>query len=62
MFGLYLLLNGAERFFIETMRVNSTYAIMGLRLTQAEIIAIAISIGGLVLMSISGRIDRKQEA
>lgn len=62
MFGLYLLLNGAERFFIETMRVNSTYGVFGLRLTQAEIIALIISLCGIVLMGISGRLNKKQES
>ena len=49
MFGIYLILNGAERFFIETMRVNKGYMVMGIRLTQAEIIAILLIIIGVML-------------
>ncbi len=50
MFGIYLVLNGAERFFIETMRVNKGYAVLGMRATQAELIAIFLIIIGIGLM------------
>lgn len=50
MFGIYLVLNGSERFFIETMRVNKGYAIFGMRATQAELIAISLVIIGIGLM------------
>jgi prolipoprotein diacylglyceryltransferase len=46
MFGLYLILNGLERFVIEKIRVNSTYSIFGLHPTQAELIAIFLVIAG----------------
>ncbi len=47
MFGAYLILNGLERFSVEQIRINDKYAILGLQLTQAEIIAfILIMIGG----------------
>lgn len=49
-FGIYLVLNGMERFFIETMRVNKTYLVLGFRASQAEIIAICLVICGLVVM------------
>ena len=57
MFGLYLLLNGTERFLIETMRVNSTYNVFGLKLTQAETIALVIAIAGISLMATSKRLN-----
>jgi phosphatidylglycerol:prolipoprotein diacylglycerol transferase len=39
MFSVYLMLNGVERFFIEKIRVNHTYDIFGMHITQAEIIS-----------------------
>src|ERR1051326_7945305 len=39
LFSLYLVLNGVERFFIEKIRVNHTYHIAGMDVTQAEIIS-----------------------
>ena len=55
MFGIYLLLNGIERFMIELIRVNKTYSFMGLHPSQAEIIAILLSLSGLVLIFIAKR-------
>ncbi len=46
-FFLYLVLNGVERFMIEQIRVNSTYHIFGMDITQAEIIATVLIIVGL---------------
>ena len=60
MFGLYLTLNGLERFLIEMMRVNIQYT--GLHLTQAELIALVLIISGAVLMLISKKIQQKTEA
>ena len=48
MFGLYLFLNGLERFFVEMIRVNKTYIILGIHSTQAEIIAVMLMIAGLL--------------
>ena len=39
LFCIYLMVNGAERFLIEKIRVNSTYEIFGARITQAELIS-----------------------
>ena len=39
LFAIYLLLNGMERFFIEKIRVNLRYDVLGFRWSQAEIIA-----------------------
>ncbi len=46
MFSLYLILNGVERFLVETIRVNSTYSIFGLHPTQAEIISLLLVVTG----------------
>jgi len=49
MFALFLMLNGIERFFIEKIRVNTKYNILG-GITQAEIISTLLFIAGLVLL------------
>jgi phosphatidylglycerol---prolipoprotein diacylglyceryl transferase len=46
MFSTYLIFNGVERFFIEKIRINADYSILGLEGTQAQIIAILITIAG----------------
>ena len=51
MFGLYLFLNGMERFFVEMIRVNITYTIFGIQSTQAEIIAVMLMIVGLLTIT-----------
>ena len=48
MFSLYLILNGIERFLVETIRVNTTYSIFGLHPTQAELISAALVVTGLL--------------
>ena len=53
MFGIYLILNGAERFLIETIRVNKTYAAGSYSLSQAEIIALLLVISGLLLILVA---------
>ncbi|WP_212005823.1 prolipoprotein diacylglyceryl transferase [Chitinophaga sp. HK235] len=47
-FGIYLVLNGLERFFIEKIRVNTKYNIFGFHPTQAEIISALMVIGGII--------------
>ncbi len=49
-FGIYLIMNGAERFLVEKIRVNSTYSIFGFHPTQAEIISTLLIIGGIFLL------------
>jgi prolipoprotein diacylglyceryltransferase len=46
LFGLYLILNGVERFFVEKIRVNSKYDIFGFHPTQAELISAGLVIAG----------------
>lgn len=50
LFGVYLMVNGIERFFIEKIRVNNTYDIFGFHPTQAEIISTLLFLGGLFLV------------
>ena len=46
LFGVYLMVNGVERFLVEQIRVNTKYSIFGFHPTQAEIIAVLLVIGG----------------
>lgn len=50
MFGIYLIMNGVERFFIELIRVNSRYHVAGISFTQAELISSLLFICGLLLV------------
>lgn len=56
LFAVYLILNGIERFFIEKIRVNTTYDIFGFHPTQAEIISTFLVIAGVVLYMVAPRI------
>jgi phosphatidylglycerol:prolipoprotein diacylglycerol transferase len=53
LFGIYLAINGMERFLIESIRVNKTYSIMGMHPSQAQIIAIMLIICGLIIITLA---------
>jgi prolipoprotein diacylglyceryltransferase len=53
--GLYLMLNGAERFLIEKIRVNTHYTSLPFQPTQAEIISLLLIISGIILYTQSPR-------
>jgi prolipoprotein diacylglyceryltransferase len=59
-FGIYLILNGLERFTVEKIRVNNTYSIFGIHPTQAEIISLCLFLAGLSLILIQYK--RRQTA
>lgn len=48
MFFAYLALNGLERFMIEQIRVNSTFSLLGMNITQAELIAVILMMIGVI--------------
>ena len=48
LFFVYMVLNGIERFWIEKIRINDKYDILGMHLTQAEFIAILYMIIGTI--------------
>ena len=50
MFGIYLMMNGVERFFIELIRVNTKYHVAGIQFTQAELISCLMFLSGLLLV------------
>lgn len=50
MTGIYMILNGLERFVVEKIRVNSEYHFFGLHPTQAEIISFILIISGIIMI------------
>lgn len=48
--GVYLMLIGLERFMIESIRVNDHYRFLGLWLSQAQIIALFLMLGGVGIL------------
>jgi phosphatidylglycerol:prolipoprotein diacylglycerol transferase len=50
LFGIYLVMAGVERFFIELIRVNTKYYIGSFGFTQAEMISVFLVIGGIILI------------
>lgn len=50
MTGIYLILNGAERFLIEKIRVNNQMHFLGMKLTQAELISFSLAIAGVFII------------
>ena len=58
MFGLYMMVNGFERFWIEKIRVNATYDLFGKAVTQAEIISVLMFVGGAILIAVRLKMPR----
>ena len=50
LFGIYLVMNGLERFLIEKIRVNTIMDFLGMKVTQAEIISSSLMILGVILI------------
>jgi phosphatidylglycerol:prolipoprotein diacylglycerol transferase len=46
LFCVYLVLAGVERLLIESIRVNTTYDLFGMAVTQAQLIAVAFLVAG----------------
>ncbi len=61
LFGIYLIMNGAERFLIEKIRVNSVYNIFGFHPTQAELISTGLVISGILMIVYQLRRAKKAE-
>lgn len=60
LFFLYLILNGIERFWIEKIRINERYKLMGIEYTQAELIALLLFLIGAVGCFILWRRHKKK--
>jgi prolipoprotein diacylglyceryl transferase len=48
LFSIYLVLNGMERFLIESIRVNSEYHLLGITFTQAQLISLILVLLGII--------------
>lgn len=55
LFGIYLIMNGVERFLIEKIRVNTKMEFAGIIYTQAELISACLAILGVVLIVYSNK-------
>ena len=49
LFAVYMVMNGAERFLVETIRVNTKYDILGIHPSQAELISSGLVLSGILL-------------
>ncbi len=49
-FAIYLIFNGIERFLIEKIRVNNKFEMMGMKVTQAEVISVLFILIGIGLL------------
>lgn len=61
MWSVYLIFNGAERFMIETIRVNSKYHVFGLGFTQAELISTILVLLGVIGIIWSLKNEKKNQ-
>ncbi len=57
--AFYVFLNGAERYFIEKIRVNNVLNFMGIHATQATFISVGFMLFGLLLMYLFWRRSKK---
>lgn len=62
LFGIFLIMNGFERFFIEKIRINNKYHLGSFNFTQAEVISVLLLIAGLLLIIFLKRRSRKRKA
>lgn len=61
LFGVYLIMNGLERFFVEKIRVNFKYDLGFIHPTQAEIISTVLVITGLILLFVVNRVGKQEK-
>ena len=50
LFSVYLIFNGFERFWIEKIRVNTKFELVGIEMTQAELISVLLMLSGVSLL------------
>lgn len=55
LFSLYLVFAGVERFLIEKIRVNNVFDVLGMQVTQAEVISVLLIVLGLVGLAVTSR-------
>ncbi len=54
LFGIYLVFNGVERFLIERIRVNVKMHLLGIEMTQAQLLSFLIILGGIAMIVYTG--------
>ncbi len=59
LFAIYLMFNGLERFLIEKIRVNNVFELLGMNVTQAEVISTLMFLSGLILFFVL-RVNNKK--
>ena len=59
LFGIYLTLQGIERLLIESIRVNNKFNLLGIEVTQAQIIATCLIIAGLTIVVLTWKFRDK---
>ena len=57
--AVYLIFNGTERFLIERIRVNNMFDLMGMSVTQAEVISFGIFVMGVAGIFLSKKYGEK---
>lgn len=62
LFGMFLVLNGIERFFVEKIRVNHKYDVLGIQLTQAEIISFSLFVIGIAVIVYFSRKHKQEQS
>lgn len=62
LFAVYLVMNGVERFLVETIRVNTKYDIFGIHPSQAELISAALVVSGVVMWFYVKRLAARKTA
>jgi len=60
LFFIYLIFNGIERFFLEAIRVNEHYNILGVNWSMSQFIALGLFLSGVVGVVFLGRKNKKQ--
>ncbi len=61
LFSVYLVFNGIERFFIEKIRVNNEFNLVGITVTQAEVISVVLILLGVYGLARTTRKRRDEE-
>lgn len=62
LFSIYLVMNGAERFLIEQIRVNSLYTFGSFQVTQAQIISTLLIIIGIIGIRFTINLSKRSKA
>lgn len=59
LFGIYLTVNGIERYLVESIRVNKNYDFLGLHASQAQYIALGLVLAGLITILMARKLAGK---